>query len=154
VSQVSAVRAFATGRGAVAFNRKYLVRALSLGLTTVELFGDGEPVVARDATRTYLRAALADDVVVPPKATSAKSNPNPKETPMPSPPPNGHHPPAKPPDGGQPDLLAEAEAVRDLLHDAAARVGRLVTALKQQKKQTRAIRQAVESLRGLPPFDT
>jgi hypothetical protein len=70
---------------------------------------------------------------------------------MPS--PNGH-PPQKPPDGPPPDLLAEAEAVRDLLHDAAARVGRLVAVLKQQKKQTRAIRQAVESLRGLPHFDT
>ena len=72
---------------------------------------------------------------------------------MPSPSPNGH-PPPKPPDGAPPDLLGEAEAVRDLLHDAAARLGRLVAALRQQKRQTRAIRQAVESLRGLPPFDT
>ena len=70
---------------------------------------------------------------------------------MASPSPNGH-PPPKPPDG-PPDLLAEAEAVRDLLHDAAARVGRLVAALKHQRRQTRAIRQAVESLRGLPPFE-
>jgi hypothetical protein len=33
-------------------------------------------------------------------------------------------------------------------------VGRRVAALKHSKKQTRAIRQAVESLRGLPQFDT
>ena len=50
--------------------------------------------------------------------------------------------------------MSDADAVRDLLHDAGGRVGQLVAALKQQKKQTRAIRQAVESLRGLPPFDT
>jgi hypothetical protein len=152
VSEVRAVRAFATGRATAAFNRKYLIRALGLGLTTVEVFGGGKPVVARDASRTYLWAALADDAVAPPKAGPAKSDPYTEETPMPTPPQNGHHPPAKPPDG-QPDLLAEAEAVRDLLH-AAARVGRLVAALKQQRKQTKAIRQAVESLRGLPPFDT
>jgi hypothetical protein len=50
--------------------------------------------------------------------------------------------------------VSDADVVRDLLHSAAARVGRLVAALKHQKKHTRAIRQAVESLRGLPPFDT
>ena len=53
-----------------------------------------------------------------------------------------------------PDRVRDAEAVRDLLHDTAARVGRLVAALKLQKRHTRAIRQAVELLRGLPPFDT
>jgi hypothetical protein len=52
------------------------------------------------------------------------------------------------------DRAGDAGAGRDLLHVAAARVGRLVAALKHQKEQTRAIRQAVDSLRGLPPFDT
>jgi hypothetical protein len=152
VAEVVAAKAFATGRTRAAFNRRYLIRALGLGLSTVEVFGDGKPVVARDTNRTYVWAALTADAVVPPVVNAAEPDPNPKENPMPS--PNGHQPPPKPPDGAAPDLLAEAEAVRDLLHDAAARVGRLVAALRQQKKQTRAIRQAVESLRGLPPFDT
>jgi hypothetical protein len=154
VKEVAAAKAFATGRTRAAFNRRYLIRALGLGLTTVEVFGDGKPVVARDETRTYVWAALAADAITSPRNPTPATNPNPKENPMPNPSPNGHPPPAKPPDGAAPDLLAEAEAVRDLLHDAAARVGRLVAALKHQKKHTRAIRQAVESLRGLPPFDT
>jgi hypothetical protein len=49
--------------------------------------------------------------------------------------------------------VRDAGAVREVRRDAAARVGRLVAALKHQKKHTRAIRQVVESLRGLPPFD-
>jgi hypothetical protein len=46
-------------------------------------------------------------------------------------------------------LIAEAEALRGLLHDASARAGRLVAALKQQRRQTQAVRQAVQSLRRL-----
>ena len=98
------------------------------------------PLAPRPAFARELRRRIA-----------AELGPDPEENTMPS--PNGHPPPPKPPDG-PPDLLAEAEAVRDLLHDAAARLGRLIAALRQQKRQTRAIRQAVESLRGLPPFDT
>jgi hypothetical protein len=50
--------------------------------------------------------------------------------------------------------VTDAGAARESFHAAAARVGRLVAALKHQKKHTRATRQAVESLRGLSPFDT
>src|SRR5689334_17476496 len=44
---------------------------------------------------------------------------------------NRKHPPsARATGGAPPDLLGEAEAVRELLHAAAARLGRLVAALK------------------------
>ena len=152
VAEVAASKAFATGRASAAFNREYLVRALGMGPTTVELSGPDKPVVARDAARTYLWAALAPDAVVPPPGAAPVES-DPEENTMPSTTPNGH-PPPKPPDGSQPDLPAEAEAIRDLLHDAAGRLGRLVAALRRRRRQTRAIRQAVESLRGPPPFDT
>ena len=69
---------------------------------------------------------------------------------MPTPQPNG-------PDAdsnGRPgaagaDLVTEAEAVRDLLHEAAGRTARLVAALKHQRRQARAVHQAVQSLREL-----
>ena len=44
-------------------------------------------------------------------------------------------------------------ALRAALHDAHARVGRLVAALKLQQRHTRALRAAVASLRELHPLD-
>jgi hypothetical protein len=48
-----------------------------------------------------------------------------------------------------PDPLMEAEALRSLLHDAQMRLGRLLAALKQQRRHNRALRAALDSLRGL-----
>lgn len=50
---------------------------------------------------------------------------------------------------GPAEVIAEAEAVRTNLHDAAARLTRLIGALKQQRRHTRAVQQAVASLRDL-----
>jgi hypothetical protein len=52
-----------------------------------------------------------------------------------------------------PDVLAEAEALRALLSEASGRTARLLAALKQQRRQTRAVQQAMQSLRqlGLDP---
>jgi hypothetical protein len=47
------------------------------------------------------------------------------------------------------DPLMEAEALRSLLHDAQLRVGRLLAALKQQRRHNRALRAAMDSLRDL-----
>jgi hypothetical protein len=47
------------------------------------------------------------------------------------------------------ELITEAEALRDLLHEATGRTARLVAALKQQRRQTRAVQQAMQSLKGL-----
>ena len=48
-----------------------------------------------------------------------------------------------------PDLITEAEELRGLLADTCARSARLVSALKQQRRQDRAVRQAMASLRQL-----
>ena len=74
---------------------------------------------------------------------------------MPVPPNNGRSPePQRPPDspnggGGLNDLIAEAELLRTILGDASARTARLVAALKQQRRQSRAVQQAMQSLRQL-----
>ena len=73
---------------------------------------------------------------------------------MPAPQNNGQPPrPAAPPVAPQPAglvaLVEEAEAVRSLLREAYGRLGRLVAALKEQRKQTRAVQAAVASLRQL-----
>jgi hypothetical protein len=47
------------------------------------------------------------------------------------------------------DAIAEAEALRALLSEAAGRAVRLLAALKQQRRQSRAVTQAMRSLRQL-----
>ena len=63
--------------------------------------------------------------------------------------PADNKPPDQPVRVGLSDVIAEAEALRDLLHDACARTSRLLAALKQQRRQTRAVRQAMESLQQI-----
>ena len=46
-------------------------------------------------------------------------------------------------------LIADAEGLRDLLHDGASRLARLPTGLKQHRRQSRAVRTAMQSLRLL-----
>ena len=55
-----------------------------------------------------------------------------------------------PEDDSSLDLLTEAEAVRDLLAEAAQRANQLLHLLKAKRKADRAITQAVRSLRALP----
>jgi hypothetical protein len=43
----------------------------------------------------------------------------------------------------------EAEALRSLMHDAQCRLGRLLAALKQQRRHNGALHAAMDSLRGL-----
>ena len=51
--------------------------------------------------------------------------------------------------GGLADIIAETEVLRDLLHDAFSRTSRLLTALKLQRRQTKAVQQAMASLKQL-----
>jgi hypothetical protein len=47
------------------------------------------------------------------------------------------------------DVIGEAVGVAALLRDAGGRVARLVAALRRQRHQTRAVQQAVRSLKEL-----
>lgn len=47
------------------------------------------------------------------------------------------------------DIIAEAEALRSLLQDATGRIARLLTVLKQQRRHSRVLRSAIDSLREL-----
>jgi hypothetical protein len=47
------------------------------------------------------------------------------------------------------DVFTEAQALRALLSEASGRTARLLAALKHQRRQNRAVRQAMQSLRQL-----
>jgi len=73
--------------------------------------------------------------------------PSPRATGGPS--PTDGQPPDQPTRVGLSDVIAETEALRNLLHDAFARTSRLLGALKQHKRQAKAVQEAMQSLRAL-----
>jgi hypothetical protein len=73
---------------------------------------------------------------------------------MPAPTNNGHPPESRVRDprlekGDFKDVIAEAETLRTVMHDANARTTRLLAALKPQRRQSRAVRAAMQSLQHL-----
>ena len=150
----------------VVIGPRYLLHALRLGFTDVEIRSATVPLCCRDSRRTYLWMPFGDPpapspaAATPPRAAATENagppppSPEPaKETAMPNPIDNGRHPgngDAAPPDPAALDLLAEAEAVRGLLAEAQSRLGRLAAALKQHRRQARAVADAMVKLRNLP----
>jgi hypothetical protein len=141
-----------------AFDRQYLLRGLALGFRTLRVCGVHRPLAMTDRHRLYLAAGHDPSTAIPPDDTVRtigdaispivlRSQPPNPEPPMPIPPTRTGPPPD---DDLAPDPLAEAEAVRDLLAEAAQRANQLVQMLKAKRKADRAITQAVRSLRALP----
>jgi hypothetical protein len=162
-------RSTATGPdGAVVVNRAYLLRALALGFTEVQVNAPTRPVCCRDRRRIYVFMPLDPSGVIPP-GPRARRIPLPtdpvaagppavrKRTAVPPAAMNGHTVspiPAEPAAGPADrvtvgDVIDEAVGVAGLLKEAANRVTRLVAALRQQRHQSRAVQQAVRSLRQL-----
>jgi hypothetical protein len=156
--------------------RRYLLRAIKLGFTEVVLGSPAQPLLCRDERRTYLWMPLEAAPILaangegtqlaPPAKQSVERNdsesqalnperrpvmPNPTNEPL----RNGAAPPlspeASPTPGGVEELIGEAEGLRLLLAEGHARVGRLVSALKRQRRQGRALEAAVAALRQLQP---
>jgi hypothetical protein len=149
----------------VALDRRYLARALRLGLTAVGVSGPEQPVVFRDRQRTYLVMPLDPGSAVGPMADARKEPVSmPSSLPEPTPESDPEEPPMAPPANLQPasafppaaepqDALAAAEAARALVHEAACRLGQLVALLKRQRRQQNALASAMTSLRQLQRFD-
>jgi hypothetical protein len=152
---------------AVVVNRAYLLRALALGFTEVQIAYPAKPVLCRDRKRIYVFMPLEPSAAVPP-GPRLRRVPLP-EAPAAAPPIvrkrasvpvaiNGHAAalpaPAATADASTDrvtvaDVIGEAVAVAGLLRDAAGRVSRLLAALRRQRHQTRAVQQAGRSLKQL-----
>ena len=65
------------------------------------------------------------------------------------PPRNGHHRNGSAEQGEPLDPIAEAEELRVALQSALTRTSRLISALKQQRRQSRVVETALASLRRL-----
>jgi hypothetical protein len=124
---------------------------------------DGALAPAADAVRIVSGESLSRVMRAKPKPQPqrAKLQPDPERSraTMPRSQSNGEEPrngpagvPSNPMPASEaepPDPLVEAEALRSLLHEAQMRLSRLLAALKQQRRHNRALRAAMDSLRGL-----
>jgi hypothetical protein len=133
----------------VAMDRRYLLRALRLGFRELVVVSAGRPLVCRDGRRAYVWMPL--DV---PRAGGREQAPrvtpdSPESERTPPMPTHDDRNGRAPPQGGEADALAEAEALRLQLQEALARTSRLIAALRQQRRQGRAVQAAVASLRKL-----
>jgi hypothetical protein len=162
----------------LACNRHFLARALQLGFRELSLARSEAPLVCRDGRRTYAWMALEKNAVLPPAvdalriispseepcpespqpekrmATMNKSESNGNgngQAPIRPAPANGTAPEAHPSGAGA--LIAEAQALRDALHEACGRDGRLVAALKKQRRQSKLASTALANLKLLQQID-
>ena len=162
VKEVVLTRSPAAGPPArAAIDRKALTRALGLGCHTVRLADDGKPVAFEGDHRTFVTVALDPSLTVAPDPSAARVttcdrvSPSPptteRSTPVKPHETNGRPPAGKPapPPAEQPDPLAEAEALRAALADAAHRAARLVALLRGRKREQRALSQVYSSLKSL-----
>jgi len=151
----------------LSLDRDYLLRMLKLGLTELQVTAADKPVLAMDQARAYVWMPLEKEIALPPgkhiqrlvstaqDAQVTKPQTDKKENPMPAPHQNGQGSSNERPQPLQPDrcgieeIITEAEALRTLLQEGGARAARLVAALKQQRRQSKAVLAAMASLRHL-----
>jgi hypothetical protein len=128
----------------LAFDRRFLQRALALGFRRLRLTEKANAFVAVADDRLYLAAILDPSLCIGPHDTiPAKALaplPVPLETTMPK---------NVEPEPSNPDLLAEAEGLRVALVELAQRAGRLIALLKSRKKDERVLTQVWSSLKSL-----
>ena len=173
-SEVILARSTSTGpRVRAVTDRRYLHRAAQMAFGTIDVVRPEVPLVCRDDRRVFIWMPLeAKDAVVAtpdmPRLVSVEIPPPPVAQPlppsrriaiMPAPGRNGPDPDHRTPpssaverntNGGFDELYAEAETLRNILTDAAARAAHLVAALKQHKRTAKAVKAAVSSLRDIP----
>jgi hypothetical protein len=132
----------------VAMDRRYLLRALRLGFPELVVVSAGRPIVCRDDRRTFVWMPLDLPRAVSPGRTPRVTPDGPESERTEAMPAHGDRN-GQPSPPGEADALAEAEALRLQLQEALARTSRLIAALRQQRRQGRAVQAAVASLRKL-----
>lgn len=137
----------------VAMDRSFLKRAVELGCRMLRVVASDKPVTAVGGDLTVIVMSLDPSVIVTPASV-------PEPVPHPSPEPERNAPMSEPAELVQTtnertesadvtDPLVEAEAVRAALGDLTRRAGRLVSVLKQNRKEKKALAHVWAGLRQL-----
>ena len=147
-------------------DRKYLLRAVQLGMEAARIEDPDRPIVFESMNRLYLfmplpsKSALAatDDATRLESDSSLPTQQPPRSRPMELKIPATEVPRdivAKPDreTSEPPTLLAEAQALREHLHDGFRRANELVRSLKRQHRQSKLVASTLASLRQLQTID-
>lgn len=155
-------------------NRQYLARTVALSFTEFRVTKPDVPVVCADKFKTFVWMPLGKDGALPPSDDALRIT-SASDEPATQPPKkerrrddvsktqskghtNGHAPPReRNGDGhtangngtGLGGLIAETQALKEVLHDSYRRSARLVAALKRQRKQSKLMASTLHSLRQL-----
>jgi hypothetical protein len=171
VTEWSLSRSHATGPP-VRFvsNRQLLAQAAKLGFTEFHVASPDATILCRDRHRIYVWVPLNPESAIPPtadairiesaanlKAVSQDPSPSRRPKAMPTPTTNGHATNGSPlPSAGRSergqsivDLITETEELRTVVLDASVRLARLLSGLKQHRRQSRAVQAAMQSLKQL-----
>ncbi len=150
-------------------NRDYLNRAMQMGLRDMQVFGKDKPVQCTGNNRTYLWAVLeADEAVKPsddavvvesptagPDQRSDNTQTRKRETMTRAKPPGADTSatvPQQTTTNGD-DVIQRAETLRTWLRETLQHTTTLVADLKRQRKQNKALRSTLASLRQLQAVD-
>ncbi|CAN5393504.1 hypothetical protein BH11PLA2_BH11PLA2_23640 [soil metagenome] len=136
----------------IAVDRRYLTRMLTLGCRTLRVFAKHRPFIASGESITTLVMPLEAELIVAASPQARVLTPETNSQPIPT-----RSTPMKSPepatnslgDGDVFDPLVEAEALRNALGEAQQRLGRLMSALRSQKKEKKAMTQVWSSLKTL-----
>ena len=159
-------------------NRNYLSRAVKLGFDEVHLYSPSVPVLCQDEFRSYVWALLEPESAISPtddairitstpaedRVSTTNQAPRRKKATMAQSTSNGNGKAKtngqaraattdKPDDQGVVALIEQAEAVKVSLRDSLTKTSELISALKLHKKQSKAVRSALVSLRRLQAVD-
>ncbi len=156
-------------------NRCYLKRAIELGFRQGHVFGPKAPMLCQDDRRSYLWALLDPESAVPPDQDAIRIQSPKPEAELQVPQTKTHNrkvimPDSKPSEDGHAKsvgrrkrvngkaphdnataLIEQAEAVKVSLRESLTKTSQLVSALKQHRKRSKAVRTALASLRELQP---
>jgi hypothetical protein len=153
--EVTLARSHASGPSVrVALDRRVLARAVSLGCHTLNLNAD-KPVVAEGEGMTLIAAPLDSFQVVSPTSEVKKAptgsipKPEPQSERSVAVRPLETNGSASQPRGDPIDPLVAAEELRAVLAEAANKAARLVSALKQTKKEKKVLSAVLTNLKQL-----
>jgi hypothetical protein len=152
----------------LSINREYLARAIAMGYRELGIIDAKSPVLCDDGKRQYLWMVLegtgldpSDTAVIVPSPDGPAPRPVTAQRQTPSTPKAGPPVPATAPPVNRiaalttstapvpVDLIAQAEKVRDALRGTLQEVGTLITAARQQRRQSRLTKTTLNSLKQL-----
>jgi len=158
-------------------NRKYLLRAMKLGLTDLHIFSPASAVLSTSGSKHYIWMPLGADCAIKPSPDCIRLVSDFEPAPIPSRPriftpsvpkptipdmPNQNYPrnghtvestvtdkPANPASPVSDSAIQQAEALRDSLHDSLLKTRELIVSLKREHRHTKLVRSTLSSLKQL-----